>query len=203
MNAYAYCGNDPVNWIDPSGRWFISPAVMVGLGAVALAAGIGGVSLAVQDETLRAAIVSAAIVPLVVGAGLLGNALYHSRAAGKLGSFLKGIGRTRNGPATNSGAVGWKEGGTPSFMKNLKRNVYLTDKPDAGGRHQMTGIGSRDFGKGGFVSEHELLLWSRDLLTMKSTTGRLVPRVPKMQRSVNTDIRTGGQRSDVPLDFQY
>lgn len=201
MNAYAYCGNDPVNWIDPSGRWFISPAVMVGLGAVALAAGIGGASLAVQDETLRVAILSAATVPLVVGAGLLGNALYRSHAAGRLGTFLKGIGRMRNAPAVKNNAAGWNNDKTPEFVENLEGNVYVTRMPDAAGRHQAGGV--RRLENSSPIPNHEWKQWISGGVAMQRPKGRVLPRFPEAPRRVHTDIRTGGQRFQFPAHFQY
>ena len=44
MNLYAYCGNDPVNYVDPTGHFLISTAVLIGaiIGAVAIGT-VGGI----------------------------------------------------------------------------------------------------------------------------------------------------------------
>lgn len=41
INHYAYCGNDPVNWRDPSGKWrqLVKTALKIAVGGGAAAAG--------------------------------------------------------------------------------------------------------------------------------------------------------------------
>lgn len=49
INAYAYCGNNPVNFVDPSGHFFLAPALI--LGASGVGVGVGAlIAKALGDE---------------------------------------------------------------------------------------------------------------------------------------------------------
>ena len=79
INAYAYCTNDPINFVDPQGRW--------GVGAIfaaIAAAGIGSVIGAkfVEDKTLKSVLTIAGVVAIGVGA-LGGMAAVFGRKVGR------------------------------------------------------------------------------------------------------------------------
>ncbi len=89
MNLFAYCGNDPVNSIDPNGTWswnkFFKALAWIGLGAAMIAATVctGGVAGLVATVSVGA-----------TAGGLVGG--YMNEAAG--GSFVAGwVGGAFNG----------------------------------------------------------------------------------------------------------
>lgn len=66
LNLYAYCGNDPINYADPSGHVAISTLILYGLALVEMGLTIGGVA---SDNNLMTAVglTMVAILALISG----------------------------------------------------------------------------------------------------------------------------------------
>ena len=82
LNLYCYCGNDPVNFVDPSGYIAISTLILCGLALVGMGLTIGGV---VSDNNVMTAIglTMVAAPALISGVGaLFSGATYLSIVGG-------------------------------------------------------------------------------------------------------------------------
>jgi len=69
VNCYAYCEADPINNVDPSGRYLLPVAAMMGLGAMAMA-GLA-ISKGVADDREGAALFGVIAGGLAIGAGMV------------------------------------------------------------------------------------------------------------------------------------
>ena len=108
MNLYAYCGNDPVKNVDPSGHFPIA-ALLIGIGLGALFGGItAGVSSALDGNT------GAAFWGDVLGGVLIGVA---TGAAFTLGG-LAGVGMI----GTNAAIIGFGVSTVASFGAGVGAN---------------------------------------------------------------------------------
>ncbi len=95
INAYAYCANDPVNRVDPTGHWGI--AAMFGVLATLGAGAVIGAQF-VEDKTLKSVLTIAGAV--AIGVGLLGGLVAGAgRHVGRAMNPRRGPDWTRPGAA--------------------------------------------------------------------------------------------------------
>lgn len=98
LNRYAYCGNNPINYVDPSGHWI--EAAIIGL---VIGAAIGGVTAAITGGDIGLGILSGALSGFLVGAGIgLGGT--YAKSYGMVGAASKPF-------TTLGGALGGAAGG--------------------------------------------------------------------------------------------
>ena len=135
LNLYAYCGNDPVNFTDPSGRlpewlaWLISGAAIVG-GIVLCAFGVGGVLGGSLIGAGAGSIINGYISKASGGdftAGYIGGAI--SGALCGIGASVGGMAFAVASEAANSAclcylALGVAASFTGGFAGNLAGTVY-------------------------------------------------------------------------------
>ena len=70
LNLYAYCGNNPVMYIDPNGQFAIS-SFLIGVGVSALIGAVaGGVANAALGQDIVSGIVSGAVIGSLFGLGI-------------------------------------------------------------------------------------------------------------------------------------
>jgi RHS repeat-associated protein len=89
LNRYAYCGNNPMKYVDPTGHIFgIDDAIMIG---VAVGAALGGASSAAQGGNIGMGILTGAIGGLFGGLGsFVGASAWATSALGAVGGPLAG-----------------------------------------------------------------------------------------------------------------
>ena len=95
LNLFAYCGNNPVMFVDPSGHWFFTVLIICAVVGAAIGGTISGVEAAKNGgsalEVTAAVITGGAIGGTIgLGAGLIGGggAALISAGAGMIGSGL-------------------------------------------------------------------------------------------------------------------
>jgi RHS repeat-associated protein len=102
LNRYAYCGNNPIKYVDPSGHVFGIDDIIIG---IAIGAAIGGASAAAQGGNIGMGILCGAIGGLFGGFGsVLGSASWVTAALGAVGGPLAGavIGGAAGGAVTSA-----------------------------------------------------------------------------------------------------
>ena len=109
LNLFAYCGNNPVMFVDPSGHWFFTVLIICAVVGAAIGGTISGVEAAKNGgsalEVTAAVITGGAIGGTIgLGAGLIGGggAALISAGAGMIGSGL-GIAAISGGGAVIAG----------------------------------------------------------------------------------------------------
>ena len=93
INLYAYCGNNPVKYVDPNGTLFILTTVLIFLGIGAVAGGIvGGVTAAQSGSNVFLGILTGAFLGGAVGAIVgLGGAFLAGGLSAILSKFISDV----------------------------------------------------------------------------------------------------------------
>ena len=98
LNLYAYCGNNPVMFVDPNGCFAISTFIiglLATVGGLTIAgAAIGGISAAIHRENILTGIRNGAIAGLLFGmsAALVATGVGTPLAGGFIGTLMVGMG---------------------------------------------------------------------------------------------------------------
>ena len=98
LNLYAYCGNNPVMFVDPNGCFAISTFIiglLATVGGLTIAgAAIGGISAAIHQENILTGIRNGAIAGLLFGmsAALVATGVGTPLAGGFIGTLMVGMG---------------------------------------------------------------------------------------------------------------
>ena len=137
LNQYCYCGNDPINYTDPSGcmpewlAWVISGAAIVG-GIILCATGVGGILGGVLIGAGAGSLINGYVSEANGGsfvAGYIGGAI--SGALCGIGAGLGGMAFAAAANATNLACIGYLGLAAASsfsfgFAGNLAGTVYTS-----------------------------------------------------------------------------
>ena len=140
-NLYCYCGNDPVNFVDPSGHFMISTAVLIGaiIGAV-VGAGAGFGIVAYNDYADDGEIFNGSVKWYdYLGATLLGGAV----GAVVGGAIGYGIGYLAGGTYANGLGVKSVNQAVKSFLSNQNNIHHVLDNP----AHKLIGYSEKAMAK--------------------------------------------------------
>jgi RHS repeat-associated protein len=129
INAYAYCGNNPVNLIDPSGHWWQFGLAVAGFGAAAFA----GSFLVKDDPTLQRAMQIAGGALVLAGLGVV--------AKYKLAPHKKTSAPTKKGDPNwiKQGRADEAAKSSPSVAQTPKENIYETVGPPSSPVYETLG----------------------------------------------------------------
>ena len=125
LNLYAYCGNDPINMVDPDGHIAISIAILIGLGATFLVGGgliitgkITGneVLTNIGDTIISLGEIAAGIAMIVTGVGGMFGIGFLGTG---IGSFINGTITMTNGGSYHAGWAGGQISGIISLIPYL------------------------------------------------------------------------------------
>ena len=141
LNLYVYCGNDPVNYADPSGHFMLSTAVLIGAiigGVVGLGVGFGIV--AYNDYKDDGQIFNGSVAWYdYLGATLLGG-IIGIVAGGTIGY---GVGYLAGGTYSNGLVAKSVTKGVKSFMSNTNNINHVLGKA----QHNLSGYTAKSMGK--------------------------------------------------------
>ena len=130
LNLYCYCGNDPVNYVDPSGHEWYNVLGWIGLGLVVAAAAVltlGAFGVAVG------AVIHGAAVGALIGAGAgaalgaAGGMIYDAVQGNEFGTSIWAGAQAGFGIGAIIGAVA---GGTVGYFSTHCHSVYISRLED-------------------------------------------------------------------------
>ncbi|QDK37959.1 RHS repeat domain-containing protein [Bdellovibrio sp. NC01] len=120
-NLYAYVGNDPVNFIDPSGHFGLAGALIGG--AFGAASGYLGALIAdpkAKPEQIWNSVLTGALTGAAVGSGAwLGEVLVGGGVATAIGGGLGGFGGSALGQRYFQGKIDWAAAGLSGIFGSL------------------------------------------------------------------------------------
>ena len=151
INLYAYCGNNPVKYVDPNGTLFILTTVLIFLGIGAVAGGIvGGVTAAQSGSNVFLGILTGAFLGGAVGAIVgLGGAFLAGGLSAILSKFISDVAASI---FSQSWAFGtWEDYATAFIFGGLLNGIKMPKVFKAGidivvrpAVNQMIKVGTRE-----------------------------------------------------------
>ncbi|MDN7125350.1 hypothetical protein J6I90_10700 [Pseudidiomarina sp. 1APP75-32.1] len=143
MNLYAYVGNDPVNMVDPSGKWIVQLVATVGGAVIGGAAEYLTNDNATFSSVARASVVGGAVgLASSLGGGVVSSALLGggASAAGEMANQIA-TGDINGAKVATAGVTGLVGGAAAKQTANIVKGVLTKGLPNnsvSNASHNMT-----------------------------------------------------------------
>ncbi|MFI8719578.1 hypothetical protein ACIGHF_17065 [Stenotrophomonas sp. NPDC077464] len=132
MNAYCYCGDDPINHADPSGHFLMPIAAIFGGGAVALFGAAGAVALTGDSRSAKFLAMLGGAVLAVALLAAAARGVVRRQSSSRLGEVRIHRGQNKDWLDVHGSSNGSLVGNTPldgTEMTAFLRSKGLGDKP--------------------------------------------------------------------------